>query len=230
MDAIILAGGLGTRLREAVPDQPKVMAPINGYPFLKYVLDWLARQKIEKIILSLGYKAEMILDYFGGTYNGIKLSGIIEKEALGTGGAILNSIGETGSSEVLIVNGDTWFPVDIATFTEFHRDSRAEISVALKSLADFDRYGTVSLQDNDIVRFDEKKYCNEGLINGGIYLVNKDFISGFDREAPFSFEKEVLEKIAGSGHLKGKVFNDPFIDIGIPDDYQRARVLFSSMR
>jgi D-glycero-alpha-D-manno-heptose 1-phosphate guanylyltransferase len=230
MDAIVLAGGLGTRLREAVPDKPKVMADVNGFPFLKYVLEWLARQRVEKIILSLGYKAEMVTGYFGNTFSGIPLVSITEKEALGTGGAIVNTIGEAASEQVLIVNGDTWFPVDVKKLSEFHISRTSKISLALKELADFDRYGTVKLQNDVIERFEEKKFCTAGLINGGIYLVNKELITSLDKKAPFSFEKEVLEKMAGTGLLRGLVFNELFIDIGIPGDYHRAGVLFKSMQ
>jgi D-glycero-alpha-D-manno-heptose 1-phosphate guanylyltransferase len=230
MDAIVLAGGLGTRLREAVPDKPKVMAPVNGYPFLKYVLDWLAGHGIGKIILSLGYKADTVTGYFGEAFLGIPLLNIIEKEALGTGGAIVNTIGEAAAEEVLILNGDTWFPVDINKFSEFHSSGNSQVSIALKALNDFDRYGTVRLQNDVILSFEEKKFCSEGLVNGGIYLVKKDFITSLKMTAPFSFEKEVLEKIAGTGQLRGRIFNEPFIDIGIPDDYQRAQILFRTLQ
>ncbi|MBO7522674.1 MAG: NTP transferase domain-containing protein, partial [Bacteroidales bacterium] len=121
LEAIILAGGLGTRLRDTVPDLPKPMAPINGEPFLEYQLSWLSKYDIKKIVLSTGFMADKISSYFGDEYNGIPLEYSIETTPLGTGGAIAYSMQKTAGKDILIINGDTWFPINIRDFLSFHR-------------------------------------------------------------------------------------------------------------
>ncbi|MBP5590218.1 MAG: NTP transferase domain-containing protein, partial [Bacteroidales bacterium] len=233
MEAIILAGGLGTRLRDTVPDLPKPMAPINGKPFLEYQLEWLSKYDIKKIVLSTGFMADKISSYFGNEYNGIPLEYSIETTPLGTGGAIAYSLQKTSGKNVLVVNGDTWFPINIKDFLSFHKKLKSDISLALKRMTNFSRYGTVDLEKETILHFNEKKKCEEGLINGGIYLLNKRVFDNIDKST-FSFEKEILEKRSESGYIKGMIFDSPFIDIGIPEDYEKATLLmtsdFSSMK
>jgi D-glycero-alpha-D-manno-heptose 1-phosphate guanylyltransferase len=222
MEAVILAGGLGTRLRDLVAEVPKPMAPVNGKPFLEYVLEWITGYGIDKIVISGGYKADSITDHFGKCFINTPLHYVVEKEPLGTGGAISNAITGMSGTEIIIINGDTWFPINIGEFLHFHRQSSAKISVALKKMTESDRYGTVVTNGNDIISFSEKKFFNEGLINGGIYIIERSFVLENSLGAKFSFEKDILEKFAGSGLLKGMVFNDQFIDIGIPEDYMKA--------
>lgn len=222
MEVLILAGGLGTRLREVVTDVAKPMAPVNGKPFLEYVLEWVTGYETEKIVISAGYKADTIISHFNNCFNKVPIEYVTEEEPLGTGGAITNALKKLGGNDFIVLNGDTWFPVNLNEFSQFHFDNDSKITVALKMMTDFDRYGTVILEGPDIKGFNEKKYCNKGLINGGIYIINRDFLSSFGMTGKYSFEKEVLERSAGSGSVKGMVFNDQFIDIGIPEDYRRA--------
>jgi len=228
MEVIILAGGLGTRLREVVSDLPKPMALVNEKPFLHYVLSWLNRYPISKIILAVGYKPEVITDYFGDTFNSINLEYSRERSPLGTGGAIKQALGYTSAENILIVNGDTFFPIDIHRFYDFHIKNNAFLSVALKKMTDIDRYGSVVCRDNTIIEFREKKKLSEGLINGGIYLVNRKMMLEMTLPDVFSFEKEVLEKQAGSPGLAGLIFDDDFIDIGVPGDYYRAGLFLAT--
>ena len=225
MEAIILAGGLGTRLREVVKDLPKPMAPINGKPFLYYIFKWLKQYPVRKIIISAGYKSESIIEYFGRSFMDIPIGYAIEEKPLGTGGGIRFALLETTGKDILVINGDTYFPVDIQSFFNKHFATSGKISIALKKMNNFSRYGTVKCNNDDIVRFNEKKFCSEGLINGGIYIINRDFIESRNLPVSFSFEEEVLEKEAGSMLLKCMVFNNEFIDIGIPEDYNRAASL-----
>jgi D-glycero-alpha-D-manno-heptose 1-phosphate guanylyltransferase len=222
MEAIILAGGMGTRLRKVVTDLPKPMAPVNGKPFLHYLFQWLGKYNVSKIIISAGYRHEVIGRHFGDSFNGIPLDYVIEEKPLGTGGAVIRSLKNTGAEDVLIVNGDTWFPIDLYKFHSQHTGYDHIFSIALKRMHDFSRYGAVETDGYDITGFSEKKHFDEGLINGGIYLVKKSFFEVRQFPEVFSLEKDLLSREAGSHVLKGIVFNDPFIDIGIPEEYKRA--------
>jgi len=223
MDVVVLAGGMGTRLKDAVPDLPKPMAPVNNKPFLEYLLNWLSQcPLIEKIILATGYKSETIIAYFDRSFKGIPIIYANEMEPLGTGGAIANALSACDSEQVLIVNGDTYFPIDIVSFNEFHERIDKPISIALKKMYRFDRYGTVEIAKDTIMTFNEKTYCEEGLINGGIYLLNKNWFEMQKHPDKFSFEKDVLEYFVSQQLLGGKIFDDAFVDIGIPEDYIKA--------
>jgi len=223
MEAVILAGGSGTRLRDVVKDIPKPMALVNGRPFLQYLLSWISSfSHIERIILAVGYRSASISEYFGDRYHEISLVYAEESKPLGTGGAIKFAIQKCSGESILIINGDTFFPVDLNSFSAFHTKSKNSISLALKPMKDFSRYGAVVCKDDTITGFREKKLCDEGLINGGIYLINKAFFKSLNLPEVFSFESEVLEKLAGSSLLKCMIFGVPFIDIGTPEDYFKA--------
>jgi D-glycero-alpha-D-manno-heptose 1-phosphate guanylyltransferase len=222
MEAIVLAGGMGTRLRYAVSDVPKPMAPVNGKPFLFHVLNWLKDFPVEKIVMSVGYKSESIVEFFGKSFCGINIEYVAEEAPLGTGGAIKLAMQNCSGGNILVINGDTYFPIDINNFHRFHREIDSRFSVALKPMKDFSRYGSVECTGNKILKFNEKKLCSEGLINGGVYLVNRDYFNSLNLPEVFSVEKEVLEKYAGSGIIRCMISDKPFIDIGIPEDYKRA--------
>ena len=222
-EAIILAGGMGTRLQKVVPDVPKPMAPVGGKPFLYHILRWLEKYDIGKVVISAGYKADVIEKYFGDSFNRISLVYAVEEKPLGTGGALIFAARQVSGPEYLIVNGDTWFPIDLDIFWSFHSRSGNRFSIALKRMKDFSRYGTVECNGDTIIRFNEKKYCKEGLINGGIYLTDKTFLESWKHQEVFSLEKDLLEKEVGLGMIKCHIFKDPFIDIGIPEDYHKAQ-------
>jgi len=222
MDAIILAGGMGTRLRKTVPDIPKPMAPVNDKPFLFYLLKWLKQFKVDIIILSTGYKSEYFFEYFGNLFENIPIVYVTEEKPLGTGGAVINALTGTTGDNILIANGDTWFPIDLNRFNNSHLNNENLLTVALKRMKEFSRYGSVEISGDTIIRFHEKGYCSEGLINGGIYLVNRKYLESRKFPVVFSLEEEILVKEAGSSLLKAMVFDDPFIDIGMPEDYRKA--------
>jgi D-glycero-alpha-D-manno-heptose 1-phosphate guanylyltransferase len=222
MEAIILAGGMGTRLREVIMDIPKPMAPVNGKPFLHFILEWLKNYPIKKIFLSTGYKSEIIVEYFGDSFKKIPIEYVIEEEPLGTGGAVRYAIQKTSGNNILILNGDTYFPIDLNKFYSFHTDNNNLFSVALKRMENFSRYGSVECHENTILKFNEKKFTREGLINGGIYLAGRNFFESKKLPEVFSLEKDILEKEAGASILKCMEFDDLFIDIGLPEDYFRA--------
>jgi D-glycero-alpha-D-manno-heptose 1-phosphate guanylyltransferase len=220
MEAIVLAGGLGTRLRSVILDLPKPMAPIGDKPFLAYILDYLKKNAITRIILSVGYKWETIKACFGNDYKGIELIYSVEKEPLGTGGAIKKAIEKVHNKEVFIINGDTFFNVNLRLLA---LNSNSKIVLSLKKMHDFDRYGCVESNSNNIVTsFREKEYRESGNINGGIYLAKKDIFDKFNLEEKFSFE-EFMQDNFQELDISVKIFNNYFIDIGIPDDYKKAQ-------
>ena len=223
-EAVILAGGLGTRLREAVPGLPKVMAPVAGRPFLSYIIDHLRMQGITTFVFSLGFKAEVIEQYLKEVYPTLDYTTVTEPEPLGTGGGIRLALQKIRGEEVMIVNGDTLFKIDVEQLARQHHLKKAECTLALKPMKNFDRYGVVQLDENDrVLSFREKQQYSEGLINGGVYLLSKEAF--FRRSFPqvFSFEKDYLEVACHEGSFYGAVQEGYFIDIGIPADYQKAQ-------
>lgn len=225
MEVVILAGGLGTRLRSVVSQVPKCMAPVDGKPFLWYLLENLRRFDVSRVILSVGYLREVVQDWVAGHAAGYpwEFSFAVEPEPLGTGGGIKLAAGLAREPEVIVLNGDTFFDVDLDTLLFERRRRGKRIALALKPMRDFDRYGSVEIgQDGNILAFNEKQYCSEGLINGGVYAVDLD--SGLFEGLPdrFSFETSVLEPCCRQSGLCGLVQDGGFIDIGIPSDYARA--------
>lgn len=215
MQAIILCGGLGTRLKSVIKDIPKPMAPINDKPFLEFIFEHLKKQGIKEIILAVSHKYEVIQEYFKDEFLGIKIKYSIEKELLGTGGAIKEAL-KFIKNEVYVLNGDTFFDIDLSKL----KLNGSKICLALKQMNDFDRYDTVNVNEHGFVlSFEEKIFKNQGLINGGIYLLTKDIFNEFDLEKKFSFEEflqENYEKLKAKSHI----FDDYFIDIGVPEDYR----------
>jgi len=221
-EAVILAGGLGTRLRGVIDDLPKSMAPVNDRPFLVFILDQLSGFRITRAILAAGYRNEDISAFFGNRYKEIELVYSVESEPLGTGGAILKAAELINTDSFLVLNGDTLFDLDLEDFRKSFKYSNASLSVALKPMVDFDRYGSVSIEDSRIISFNEKKYCADGLINGGVYILRKDWISNNAPSAKFSFERDIMERRVKSDIITGYVSDSYFIDIGVPEDYERA--------
>lgn len=223
-EAIILAGGLGTRLRSVVSDLPKCMAPVAGRPFIDYVIDFLLEQRIDKIIFSVGYKSEVIIKHVNEQYPILNTQFSIEEEPLGTGGAVKLACRMATEKNVLILNGDTLFKIDVEQLISFHNARGANCTLSLKLMHDFNRYGVVELNnDKSIASFKEKQQYESGLINGGVYALN---VAGFLQEAlpnKFSFEKDYLEQYFNKRTMYGDVQNVYFIDIGIPEDFERAQ-------
>lgn len=222
-EAIVLAGGLGTRLQSVVKDIPKPMADINGEPFLKHLLDYLINNGIERAVLSVGFRYEAIKEYFGNNYKNLELHYAVEEEPLGTGGGIINALNYTRENLVYLINGDTFFNVNLQELFHFHNQSKADFTLALKPMINFDRYGTVEMDNDRIIKFNEKQYKDKGLINGGIYILNKYLLETLPFALKFSFEKDFLENYLNQFFINGCIVDNYFIDIGIPEDYQRAQ-------
>lgn len=222
-EAIILAGGLGTRLRDAVPGLPKCMAPVAGRPFLFHVINYLRSEGVEKFIFSLGYLHEVIEEYLDEQFSTLHYQCSIEKEPLGTGGAIQLACLKASEKDVLVVNGDTLFKAAILDAAIFHAQHMAECTLLLKPMTKFDRYGVVETNGEHLVSsFKEKQFYSAGNINTGVYILNAPKF--LDEEFPdkFSFEKDYLEKLYSQRRIYGLVQDNYFIDIGTPEDYKRA--------
>ncbi|MCF2674262.1 nucleotidyltransferase family protein [Fusobacterium varium] len=218
MEAIILAGGFGTRLSHIVSDVPKPMAPINGIPFLNYILEYLLENGITRVILAVGYKKEIIKEYYRDKYKNIEIIYSEENTPLGTGGAIKQALGYTKEESLFIINGDTYFNVDLKEMYRFHKISNSNLTLAVKYMENFDRYGVLKIEEDRIIEFMEKQKTEKGEINGGIYLIDKGkFI--FPKEENFSFEEYLSNLI--NGNIYAFKSDRYFIDIGIPEDYYR---------
>lgn len=224
MEAIILAGGAGTRLQGVVRDVPKPMADINGKPFICYLLDYLAAYDVKKILLSVGYRYEIIRDYFGSQYKDMDIRYVIEDKPLGTGGALKKALMVAEGEEFIVLNGDTFFNLNLGKMVSFHRAENSMLTIAVKPMHDFDRYGTVIIKDKRAVSFEEKSFKHFGYINGGIYVIKKTISEFFDYDKnTFSFETDFLYKKINDIYPCVFICDDYFIDIGIPDDYKKAQ-------
>ncbi len=230
-EVIILAGGLGTRLRDAVPGLPKCMAPVNGKPFLTFVIEYFRSCNFSHFVFSLGYKSEVVVQFLNDKYPALKYSTVIEEEPLGTGGAIALSLSKCRADNVFITNGDTLFLANTSQLLSFHLANSAACTLALKPMQDFDRYGLVEINTrHQVISFREKKQYNRGLINGGLYVLNKKAFNEKALPDKFSFEKDFLEKFTAEGNFYGMNDEAYFIDIGIPSDFNKAQAELSTLK
>lgn len=225
--AIILAGGLGTRLRDAVPDLPKPMAPLNGRPFLEYQLDYWIAQGVRHFILSIGYRSEAIVSHFGETYGGARLEYAVETEPLGTGGGLLLAMDLlTGNDAFLLLNGDTFFEVNLGQLAAFHSERQSDWTLALFRTREAGRYmGPKVDGDGRILSLRSETENAERLANGGVYLISPHIIrrSNLLAGQRVSLEDEIMPgALAAGGRFFGLECEGRFIDIGVPEDYRRA--------
>jgi D-glycero-alpha-D-manno-heptose 1-phosphate guanylyltransferase len=225
MEAIILAGGLGTRLRSAVPDLPKCMAPINGVPFISYLIDNLINEGVTKFIFSLGYKSELFISLLEEKLPMKNYLIVIEDEPLGTGGAIKLACKKAKDENVIALNGDSLFKVNLKELMQFHLEKKSRCTLALKPMQDFERYGSVEIDAvQKINSFKEKQFITKGCINGGVYAIEVASFLQKSLTDKFSMEQDYLEKYSGEGNFYGFVQKGYFIDIGIPEDFVRAQI------
>ncbi len=229
-EAIVLAGGLGTRLRSVVADVPKPMVSVCGKPFLFFVLQNIVKQNIKRIILAVGYKYKAIFDYFGNEFQTAELIYSIEDEPLGTGGGIRKAIEKTLGQQILIINGDTFYDLSINELFLFHTNGKYDLTMCLKPMQHFDRYGTVTAEQDRVTGMKEKQPCDSGFINGGVYLMNKEIIEKYAVNSKFSFEKDFLEKEVSQLKFGAYISDKYFIDIGVPEDYEKAQTEFAGKR
>lgn len=236
MDALILAGGLGTRLAPVVSDRAKPVALVEGEPFLLHVLRHLARargsQEIRRAILCVGHQSESVRHALGDRAEGIEIAYSVEDKPLGTGGALRLAISRHAvSSPAIALNGDTFFAASIEKLLGHHASGRFDITMALARVADASRYGTVRVESGRAIAFEEKGAGGPNWINGGIYALGKSALGRIaNGPEAFSLERDVLPEWAAAGRLGAFRSRARFIDIGIPEDYARAAAFVGRVR
>ncbi|MCX7607055.1 MAG: sugar phosphate nucleotidyltransferase [Bacteroidia bacterium] len=243
-EAIVLAGGLGTRLRAAVPAYPKVLAPVAGRPFLAYLLQYLTREGVQRVILALGHRSEEVLLWLASQSWDIEIVPIVESAPLGTGGGLVyawkssrahnNLEGKregmptsaaVSATTIAFLNGDTFFPVSLQPFLSFHRRIGTPITVGLAHVSPADRYGVVEVEGDKVKAFREKEYRPSGWIYGGIALVEIDWWESQTWPERFSWEEFLMQNVPPLSVGAFLAEGVPFIDIGVPSDYERAQTL-----
>ena len=227
--ALILAGGLGTRLRSRVADLPKVLAPVLGKPFLTYLLDRLQISGIQKTILCIGYLGEQIQETYGSYYQNMELSYSQETSLLGTGGALRLALPLISTPTVLILNGDSFYDANLNDFYQWHLAQTSNASLTLTQVPDTARYGRVQLKKSSQITHFEEKGNTRGLgwINAGIYLVARHLLTNIPENQVVSLERELFPNWIETG-LYGYRTQGQFIDIGTPESYALAEQFFST--
>jgi D-glycero-alpha-D-manno-heptose 1-phosphate guanylyltransferase len=224
-EAILLAGGLGTRLRNLVPDLPKPMAPVAGRPFLEIVLESLAGKGFSRVVFSLGFMAEKIVSHFGSHFAGMELIYVVEDQPLGTGGALRLALTHCTHDHTYVLNGDTFLDFEVEVIAACWQKRRGLLIVARREM-DTARYGRLLVQEGLVKGFIEKGVFGPGLINAGLYVIQRGQLDHFELGRPFSFESDFLVSAVKESSVGVFVTNGQFIDIGVPEDYYRAQLEF----
>lgn len=222
MEAIVLAGGFGTRLRQLVPDLPKPMAPIAGRPFLEILLTSLARKGFTRIVLSLGFMADKITSHFGDRFAGMDLSYVLESDPLGTGGGVRLAMSAFTADHVFIFNGDTFLDLE-ADRVEAHWQNHRRPIIVGREVPDTARYGRLLTSQGQVAGFAEKGMAGPGLINAGCYVFNRGQLDEFALNQSFSLEADYLAQAVSRMRFDVFPTAGQFIDIGVPEDYSRAQ-------
>jgi D-glycero-alpha-D-manno-heptose 1-phosphate guanylyltransferase len=222
--ALILAGGMGTRLKNIITDVPKPMAPVNNKPFLEHLIKYVSAYDINRFILSVGYKKESIIRHFGLNYGNSKIIYAPEEKPLGTGGALKNALNFFSDERFLVLNGDTWFAMNYTVF--LGKTLQFPFAMAIRKETNKNRYGSVVIDDKFRVTgfYEKNEACASDWMNAGVYLFDRfELLRHFPDDEAFSLEKDILPNMARSGDLFGIPMEGDFIDIGIPEDYERAK-------
>jgi D-glycero-alpha-D-manno-heptose 1-phosphate guanylyltransferase len=228
MEAIVLAGGFGTRLREVVPDLPKPMASVAGRPFLEILLSMLAQKGFTRVVLSLGFMSDKVISHFGDNYQGLQLVYEVELQPLGTGGAIRAALARCMTDHVFIFNGDTYLDLEVDALERLWQQSHCP-AIVVREVPDTERFGRVELQEGRVNAFLEKGVLGLGLINAGCYVLPKNALDAFPLGQNFSLETEFFSKQLQRIRFDGFVTQGLFIDIGVPDDYALAQTVLAGL-
>jgi D-glycero-alpha-D-manno-heptose 1-phosphate guanylyltransferase len=223
MEAIVLAGGRGTRLASIIHDVPKVLAPVGNRPFLELLLHRLRQKGMERVILSVGYLADSIRDHFGDEFDGLELAYAVEEAPLGTGGAVMNALTMASTDAIFVMNGDTVVDLDYATMLARHIDAGVTASIAVVEVPDCTRYGRVVIQEGRVTGYTEKGYAGPGFISVGTYVMNRDVFAPYRMPAVFSIETDFFAPHIHELRPLAFITSGYFIDIGIPEDLARAQ-------
>lgn len=228
MEAIVLAGGMGTRLRTVVSDLPKPMAPVAGRPFLELLLSSMVAMGFTRVILSTGYMSEKISGHFGDSFAGIELDYSVETEQLGTGGAVSKAARLIRKDHFFVFNGDTFLDLDARRVEAKWCRLRKPVIVA-REVEDTSRYGRLSTKRGYVVRFSEKGQTGPGLINAGCYIFGAEQFYSVKPDERFSLENDYIPKLVENSEVALHKTKGLFIDIGVPEDYQRAQHLLADI-
>lgn len=231
MEAVVLAGGLGTRLGDLTRETPKPMVPVRNRPFLEYLLEYWKEQGVREFVLSVGYRHEVIERYFGAEFKGCPVRYSLETEPLGTGGGLLQSLDQVRGKDFLVLNGDTFFAVPLTAFRNFYLQKNAQAAMALFEVPARDRYEGVELgaedQIRDFIPRGDSRTCRYA--NGGVYLISRTLLAGWKRGERKSLEKDFWpEWIRTAKAVYGFPAEQTFIDIGTPEDYTRAEQVLNT--
>ena len=229
-EVIILAGGFGTRLKSVVNDKPKCLAEVNGKPFISYLIDSLLKYNYNRFVFSLGYLKDNIIDYIQTNYPNLNVIFSVEDKPLLTGGAIRLALDYVESESVLILNADTYLGVDLDCLYQHHNKENSDITITLKPMYNFDRYGSVKFDNqNKIYSFEEKKHIDFGYINCGYIYLRKKIMLNYLINTPFSFENDFIKENMNKISINAFIDDSYFIDIGIPEDYLKANLDFQKI-
>lgn len=227
-EAIILAGGLGTRLQSALPNLPKAMAPCAGKPFLEIIITELCRGGFDRIILSLGYLADAISNHFDYTFMGVELVHVVEPRPLGTGGAVKHALQHANGDAVFVFNGDTYLSPDCGRMEEALTSQTVAVMLG-RHVSEVSRFGALTIENSLVAKLLEKGGSGAGFINAGCYLLDKKIASFFPETSSFSLERDVFLPAIGARKVAFVDYEGPFIDIGVPRDYARAQAFFEGL-
>ncbi len=223
MEAIILAGGFGTRLKNKIKNIPKPMVPINNKPFLDYIFYYLKKQGVTHVILSVYHKSEVIKQHYNYSYNSIKITYSNDEIPLGTGGAIRAALIKSMSENVIVINGDTYFEVVLDKLMGTHINSNNDITLSLKPMSNFCRYGFVETEnDGNVIQFKEKEFREHGNINGGICIIKNTVFNQYEGDKSFLFSDFITNNLIKL-KIGSVLFDELFIDIGTPEDLSKAQ-------
>jgi D-glycero-alpha-D-manno-heptose 1-phosphate guanylyltransferase len=229
MEAIILAGGFGTRLKHVIPNLPKPMAPIAGQPFLEILLSMLSRKGFKRVILSLGFMAEKIIGHFGNEYQGMELVYEVESLPLGTGGAVRAALTRCLTDHVFIFNGDTYLDLEIKILENIWQKNHHPL-IVVREVPDSSRFGTVDINsDGRVIAFLEKGKSGPGIINAGCYVFPTSSLNDFVLGKKFSLENDYFVKNLHHIRFDSFVTQGQFIDIGIPEEYVAAQIILAGL-
>lgn len=229
-EAIVLVGGLGTRLRGVVSDLPKPLAPVAGRPFLAWLLDHLAGTGVRRVILAAGYMAEKVQQAIGSQWQSLQVDYSVESQPLGTGGALRQACTMLDGNAVHLLNGDTFLRYQPDAMADAVHAAGGRIGMALAEVPDVSRYGAVHYRDGRVTGFCEKGLAGAGYINAGCYFLTEAALAALPAEPQYSFEERVLGPASEAGSVCAYLATSGFIDIGVPDDYERAQSLFAGAR
>ena len=226
-EAIVLAGGFGTRLRGIIDDVPKPLAPVACRPFLAWLLARLAAGGMRRCILATGYLSDVIEQRIGARWQGMEIAYSVEPEPLGTGGAIRLAATRLQGDAAHVLNGDTWLEYDPVALEDTARAAGASMTIALARVDDVARYGAVDIDNGRVTGFREKGESGPGWINAGCYFLGADALAALPVRDAFSFEQDVLQPRVQARAVAAFTATAGFIDIGVPEDYARAQLQFA---